>query len=44
MLPEEDLGKIRGLDHGQRICLKTYLTTRQIYGWTQEQLGWETSK
>jgi len=42
MVSEEDLGKIWGLDRGQRICLKPDPTTRQIYGWTLEQLGWET--
>ena len=42
MLSEEDLGKIWGLDRGQRICLKIDPITRQVYGWTLDQLGWET--
>lgn len=41
-LSEEDLGKIWGLDRGQRICNEANPTTGQVFGWTLEQLGWET--
>ncbi|KIM43610.1 hypothetical protein M413DRAFT_25941 [Hebeloma cylindrosporum] len=41
-LSEEDLGKIWGLDRGQRISSKADPTTGQVFGWTLEQLGWET--
>jgi diketogulonate reductase-like aldo/keto reductase len=40
-LSEEDLGKIWGLDRGQRICNDADPTTGQVFGWTLEQLGWE---
>ena len=41
-LSEEDLGKIWGLDHGQRLGLDADPTTGQAFGWTLEEIGWET--
>jgi len=41
-LSEEDLGKILGLDHGQRLGLDADPTTGQAFGWTLEEIGWET--
>ena len=41
-LSEEDLGKIWGLDYGQRLGLDADPTTGQAFGWTLEEIGWET--
>ncbi|KAJ3507155.1 hypothetical protein NLJ89_g6466 [Agrocybe chaxingu] len=41
-ISEEDLGKIWHLDRGQRICNKANEKTGQVWGWTYEQLGWES--
>lgn len=41
-LSEEDISKIWALDRGQRLCNKPSRTTGQVWGWTPEQLGWDT--
>ncbi|KJA18239.1 hypothetical protein HYPSUDRAFT_79246 [Hypholoma sublateritium FD-334 SS-4] len=39
-ISEEDLGKMWSLDKGQRIAIKVHEETKQVFGWTLEQLGW----
>ncbi|PPQ88567.1 hypothetical protein CVT25_009947 [Psilocybe cyanescens] len=41
-ISEVDLAKIWHLDHGQRICNAANPQTGQVWGWTLEQLGWES--
>ncbi|PPQ88565.1 hypothetical protein CVT25_009945, partial [Psilocybe cyanescens] len=41
-ISEVDLAKIWHLDRGQRICNAANPQTGQVWGWTLEQLGWES--